>query len=435
MARGSWRAGTAAGTVFLVALIVNLAVVYIADRRACAEGDGKFYIRIARALADGRGYVQDASPWPDQPTTGRMPGWPVLLALPAYLFPHTRDFDVLCYTGAFLNSGTAALLVLLTWKLFRDLAAAAGAGVVYAFCPIGAFLVSAGYSEPPTILVGVSAMLLAVQRRPWLQCAGYLIGGMTALFRSNLVILPLIAWGYYVWRYGRAGIYRKETRKLAAATLLFCLPITIWAVRNYRILGRFPVLSTVEGETLYGANNQHVASNLDVWGYWVFPDSIPGEEPKSQLARRMQEYELGRYYHDKAVRFVQENWAAFPRLMLGKMIRAFVPVPWSPKRASWIAFSFRWVLYAAFLLTFRRWAGREPWYEALLIGNLGVLLITTLVYYGTFRFTFLVEVLMIPLAAFGVLHWARERVMVLRANAGTRGNDSGGRQCDAASMS
>jgi hypothetical protein len=180
---------------------------------------------------------------------------------------------------------------------------------------------------------------------------------------------------------------------------LFWLPSGLWIARNYALSGEFPVLSTIEGETLYGANNDYVASNLAVWGYWVFPDGIPGQTAKKDLAATMSELQVDRYYHRKGIAFLKQHWLGLPRLEVGKLIRGLVPVPWIPNWGSYCVFLFRAALYAAVLLSLRTLRTMDPLFRILVTGMFLVVLVTELVYYGTYRFTFCTEVFLLPVVA------------------------------------
>jgi hypothetical protein len=175
-------------------------------------------------------------------------------------------------------------------------------------------------------------------------------------------------------------------------------------VRNYSLSGE-PILSTIEGETLYGANNEFVANNLAYWGYWVFPNEIPGEIPKNVLAKSMSERGNDLYYHRKGMAFLKSHVRDLPRLELGKLIRSFVPVPWVPNTATDAVFFVRGLLYLGVLLSLRTLYRMDERYRLIVSGKFLVLLVTVLIYYGTYRFTFCVEVFLIPAVVVWFFRW------------------------------
>ena len=171
-----------------------------------------------------------------------------------------------------------------------------------------------------------------------------------------------------------------------------------------RLSGEVSVFSTIEGETLYGANNTYVASDLSVWGYWVFPDEIPGQTAKRDLAQTMTgERQLDRYYHRKGMDFLRQHWFELPRLEAGKLARAFLPVPWVANWGSYGVFFFRGILYLGILLNIRTFRSMDTLYRIVVTGMFVVLLLTVLIYYGTYRFTFCAEVFLLPAVALGAL--------------------------------
>jgi hypothetical protein len=82
--------------------------------------------------------------------------------------------------------------------------------------------------------------------------------------------------------------------------------------------------------------------------------------------------------------------------MVGKLVRGFVPVPWVPLPASYIAFFFRGCAYAAFIALGFSWRERNAAYTLVVGAMFLVTLATTLIYYGTYRFTFCIEPFLFP---------------------------------------
>jgi hypothetical protein len=64
-------------------------------------------------------------------------------------------------------------------------------------------------------------------------------------------------------------------------------------------------------------------------------------------------------------------------------------------------FFFRAALYAAILLNIRTFRAMDPLFRILVMGMFFVVLVTTLIYYGAFRFTFCAEVFLLPAVAIG----------------------------------
>src|SRR5271170_2028625 len=121
--------------VLAIAAVANTAALVSTNSKSAGDGDGPFYISIARSLAAGGGYVLGDSFWPDKPTMGRAPVWPALLSVPARLAPSLDDFTLLRVTAACLNAVSAVLLFGIAWMLSGDLGISIAAGIGYALYP------------------------------------------------------------------------------------------------------------------------------------------------------------------------------------------------------------------------------------------------------------------------------------------------------------
>ncbi len=382
--------------VLIVAIAANVIALMATNPKLSGDGDGPFYISIARNLASGKGYVLGDSPWPDKPTMGRAPVWPALLSIPARLAPGLDDLTLLRGTAACLNAASAALLFAITFILSGQARVSIAAGVAYALYPVALALTAGGFSEIPYIFLAALGLLLVLRGGAALY-VGALVLGLSPLVRSNFIALPVMVCLVALLRVTN----RRGWKRFVVLAALFWIPSAVWIARNYALNGEFPVLSTIEGETLYGANNSYIASTLSIWGYWIFPNEIPGETAKKELAQTMSERQIDRYYHRKGMAFLRAHWFELPRLELGKLIRAFVPVPWVPGWTSYAVFFCRAVLYLGILINLRTFRRLDQRYTTLVTGMFLVVLLTVLVYYGTYRFTFCVEVFLLPAVVIG----------------------------------
>jgi 4-amino-4-deoxy-L-arabinose transferase-like glycosyltransferase len=398
----------AASIITLLTLVVDVAIVIRMNPDSPTKGDGPYYIGLARSLASGRGYYLENSFWPDLPNVARSPLWPAILAVPAMVFPNANDNAILRFTDAVLHAASAGLMLLLTFQLTGSFVGGALAGAFLGLYPPASGLVAGGYSEIPYLCVMLGGLILAFEGGK-LAYAGLLVCGAAVLARSNYVVLPAVLLVLTAFIRPKTLLEWRNLRLWAIGSALFCLPAALWIVRNYAVSGYFPVLSAMEGETLYGGNNDRVASDLSVWGYWIMPNEIPGEQTKRDLALTRTELEVNKYYHDRGMQFIRANWYALPRLIVGKLVRGFVPVPWVPLAASYGAFFFRACVYLAFAAFWFRWRDRNQAYTFLAGAMFLVTLATTVIYYGTFRFTFCVEPFLFPFIVGGVLETVRAR--------------------------
>ena len=383
-------------TVFLLGIAASSLIVKSQGGFSRAPGgDGPEYITLARSLAAGRGYINPHSHWPTDPSLARLPLWPILLVPGAWLFPNQTDGFLLRGTGAVMHALGAVCLVLLAFYLSRDYFAAALSGTIFAFYPPALSLVDGGYSEPAFVVFAAAGLLLVFQTG-WKQFLGALLLGASVLVRSNLLILPFL---FALFAEASDKSTRQHWKHFCLLTLIFLIPASLWIARNYLVSGAFPMLTGADGETLYGGNNPVVASEMAFWGNWVFADQVPGETPERVLAQTMSEKQVDHYYLNQGLAFMRHHLLAYPRLVTGKLIRSFIPVPWIPSASSYFASFVRLALYVGVFWAWRRRAIRDQRFTLFLAAVLATTVITTVIFCGTFRYTFCLETFLIIVVA------------------------------------
>ena len=236
--------------------------------------------------------------------------------------------------------------------------------------------------------------------------SGYSLLGLACLVRPNFLFwIAFVAALLAIRRWKRVA--PEPGLRLAGVLIgacLFLAPSLWWAARNHRVTGHFPVLSTLRGQTLYGGNNEVVANDFKYWGYWVFPNAIPGEKPMAELAQTMTEHEVDAYYYRKGVQYVREHLGSMPWLWLGKLVRAYVPIPWKVTVESGLASAYRWCLYlAAAMGLFLLWKTVDGVYRLILCAMLLTNAATILMFWGCARFSFPLDPFLLPFAAAAVL--------------------------------
>jgi hypothetical protein len=404
---------------FAVALMVRIGLAYKLGMARPMESDSHYYLQLATSLAHGQGYVAPDGFWPNVPSMQRLPGWPFAVSLALRIVPFVSSDVVMRGLCVGIDSINAMLIAWLAWRLFARSRVALIAGVAYAVHPSALFLAYNGESEPLFVLLCLGGFLCVLHdgRRAYLAV---LLFGLACLVRVNYVLWggAIVMMAVLRWISGRRPSSRVAVSRSVVSCLvslvLFSLPVTLWAVRNHHVCGHFPVLSTLRGQTFYGGNNPVVADTLKMWGYWVFPDEISGEPKAAELARSMSEYELDVYYYDQGKRYVANEWFSLPRLLLGKMIRAYVPVPWKPNWLSYGVGAFRMILYALSVMGLCWfWRGLRleyrVWFGAMTIINV----LTVLMFWGCFRFAFALEPFLLPFAAAAAERLASRREVVL----------------------
>lgn len=395
--------GIGAATILLVAICSNGVFLNAQGPTRAVESDAVFYLALADQLARDGSYANPRSLWPGSLEMERAPGWPFVASVVIKLFPIENRAFLIRATAAAFNVVNSLIIAGLTLVVFNAPRAALLAGIGYALFPTALYLTD--LAEPEILfvtLVGVGSIAWCWGgggHRYW----GALFLGLACLVRQNFILLPvaLIAVASIMSVFYDLP-WRKRALWLCVTTVpLFFFPVMTWILRNYTVSYSFPIVSTIRGETFYGANNQLVAEQLQRWGYWVFPDTIPGERKKAELAQSMSAVELDRYYWDKGLDYLRQNRSAMPRLLLGKLIRAYVPIPWRPHIGSYLAYAYRGVLYLFFALSLFTYGRRWLWqpYGLLVLAMIGLNVVTVLVFYGSSRFAFAMEPFFIPCAA------------------------------------
>lgn len=395
--------------VFLMSLVILSAATIAWGPAKALHADSEQYMAIGRSLATGNGFKNPVGPWPDLPEIARMPGWPALISVGLRVAPWAKPEAVSRFTNAFCLSVAAAFFCALSRRLGVKPIWSVVAGLAVTLSPSLIFLSVDGLSEVSFLMIIAIGLTAVLTCGRWTY-PGTLILGLAALVRTNFILVPFAFVGLaLVFRGSRETLLKRGNLvRVFACCVLALVPALLWAVRNDLITGRFPLLSTIEGETFYGSNNDLTAHNLEYWGYWVLPDDIPGEVPKLELAKRLgNDLALNDYYHRKGVAWVKSNLRGLPRLELGKFIRAFAPIPWAPITASYIAFFCRFLLYVLWfaLLPFW-WRGMNQTYMLFCLAMAAVHVITTAMYYGLYRFTHCyVEILFVPCIVYGLQQW------------------------------
>jgi hypothetical protein len=367
--------------------------------------DAHYYQQLAQSVAAGEGYRVKDSFWPDVPSMRRMPGWPLLVA-GIYSLGGSASPDVsmrlLCLL---LNVGVAVLVALLALRLFRHCGVALISGGLYAVHPGGLMPAGGCLSEPLFLVLCLGGFLVLISSRLWRWLVGAFLMGLAVLTRANFLLWGFAFCGFLLIRslFSRTFSLR-ATALVGVGLLLFLAPVSIWVARNYRVSGKFPVVSTVRGQTFYGGNNEVVANNLSQWGYWVFPDRIPGETPMRELASTMSEYEVDAYYYAKGQAYVQKHLCAMPRLWLGKLLRGYGPIPWNPSLGGYAQGLFRGSLFILALIGCVLARTRVFSFPSLGVMSLvAVNVLTMLVFWGSPRFSLAIEPFLIPFAVFALL--------------------------------
>jgi 4-amino-4-deoxy-L-arabinose transferase-like glycosyltransferase len=235
------------------------------------DDDAYRYDFIARALADGGGYVHLTG----DPTAFWPPGYPVLLATAYVLFgQHVIVAQVL---NVALGTATVWLVYLIGRRLFGHPTALLGAGIVACFpsliCFTGVTLSEITFTF--LALLGIYLLVIEGQhiprvenprlpaslfpRLPLLLAAGLALG-MAALTRGQALLLPLVLVPFWLRsgaRWGHIG------RKLAVLAIGMAVIVTPWTVRNAIQLDSPVLISTNAGVDFWIGHHDSATGNFD----------------------------------------------------------------------------------------------------------------------------------------------------------------------------
>jgi 4-amino-4-deoxy-L-arabinose transferase-like glycosyltransferase len=392
----------------------------------CLRGDQLYYSATAKRLADGKWFTLDASD-PVKPlgaTTGPDAAHPPLTVIaltpvsflskfpPLSWIDHSRVMQQR-YMMALLGTLLVFLIGLLGRAIGGDDAGlwAAGIAAVYPNLWVNDGLVM---SETVTNLVLVTLLLLMMRllRRGEMRIAVWcgIVAGLAMLTRAELIVLvPLLA---LVLRTRGAVTRDRWLRFGGCVVAVSLLVITPWVVYNNTRF-RDPVfISTQDGLTVAGANcRTHYFGNLiGLWG--LQPDCVgatapPGDESQRSHALR-----------NRAWGYTRDHVARWPLVAAARLGRTFgvyrpmdvVAYHQRESRERWVSILglitfFPLLLLAAFGAR-RVWRRDRPalW---LLVAPMIVVVITTVLTYGQFRFRVVAEPSFVVLAAVAIVSWTR----------------------------
>ncbi|MBV9397176.1 MAG: hypothetical protein JO062_04315 [Bryobacterales bacterium] len=354
-------------------------------------------MRSAEDLAAGQGYTWPNGPWPGKPTTNHPPLWPALVSVTIRCSLFSNPISAIHATGLLFHGATIVGAVLLAYMLSGSAGTMWRAGLSVALWPGALNSIVAGWSEPcaaAVLILGGALVFLG----GWSFWCGVLVLSAMPLVRTNFLAFPalaVIAWAICEIRRPDLRLKRQSLGQLALAAILLYVPSVGWIARNYRATGVFPVFSSEGGRTFYGAYNSFTAAAGQNFAGLILPQFLPGEQPPSQMAARMSELDVDRYYQRRGIQFVRAHWQEVPALVLGHIARAFLPQQQSIASGlvypEWIC---RFALYGSAIFFLIR---KPPplWFASLLAPTALTVAVTVIVFAGEQRFIYPLTVLLI----------------------------------------
>jgi 4-amino-4-deoxy-L-arabinose transferase-like glycosyltransferase len=247
-------------SVYALLLLVALGFrLFIALRLPNDEpDDGRVYAQIAVNMLEQHVFSHESQP-PYVPSIIRLPGYPLFLAGVYKIFGHGNNTAVRV-VQALIDTLTCVLIALVAfaWAVAdeRRHRAAVVAFALAAVCPFTAIYVATVLTEVITNFLAV-AMVLTVTwafkstelRRSlvWWGVSG-LIVGLAVLFRPDSGLFAAAVGVTIVLWFGWRRDFKRLVLSGACLSLVFCLVLVPWTIRNYRVFHLFQPLSPAHGE-------------------------------------------------------------------------------------------------------------------------------------------------------------------------------------------
>jgi 4-amino-4-deoxy-L-arabinose transferase-like glycosyltransferase len=308
--------------------------------------DEREYLRLARNVAEGRGFVHlqpDGTPAPGE-HFGRAPAYPVFLAAvirvtgapPAADVPLLRAIRIV---QAVLGGVLVWLVAWLGGRAAGPEAARAGGWLAAVYPPL-VWTPAYVWSETlfSVLALATVAVLTLDRRRRGLYLAAGALAGLAVLTRpAMLFFLPLAA----LWL-----AWKREWRGVVLLSLACAFVIMPWTIRNAREYGRFVLVASEGGITFWTGNHPSAVGEGDL--------AANPQLKRENVALRARHAgltpeELEPIYYREARRFIREQPVAWARLMARKAFYAIVPVGPSYRLHSALYFGASVVSYLAVL--------------------------------------------------------------------------------------
>lgn len=411
------RFAAALFAIAVAGLGVRLLYALVVMHGVGVGGDGLEFHLLANQLAGGDGYVQPLVVSPGHiATADKPPLYPLLLSSTWLLGWHS--FAAERVLSCLMGAATVVAAGLLGRRAAGERAGLIAA-VLAALYPLlvaqDGSLRSESLYVPLTAFVLLAALRLA--DRPTAGRAALLgaLVGAAALTRSEGVLLGVVVLGALAPRLPGG----ERLRPLVIAAAVAALVLSPWVARNWVVFHR-PLLSNNTGSLVYGANC-HAAYYTSLIGSWPCV-------PALTVRRRRNEADVSARLRHAGVRYARDHAGRLPAVAGVRVLRSFDL--WSPGAATRlearagdrdlnvqrVGVLVYWLVVplavAGAVLLRRR---RGP--LALLLAPLPVVLVVTLLGYGTPRFRAPLDPSLVVLAAVALAVAQRPRAAWRRAAA------------------
>ena len=308
---------------------------------------------------------------------------------------------------AVISSLTVYCIGRLSYAISRSEIAALCSVVIAAFYPYFIYFSSLVLSETLFLLL-VVLIFLSILKCKEKNCwqTGFVLGVGHMVRPTFIYFLPFF-WG---WLY----VFRKiRPIPLFLSVLCFIVVVLPWGIRNYQVLGKFHLSTSISGRVLWEGNNPWNQTG-GVSGSFADPDKYLENLPEG-----LGELERDEWKKNMAVSFIKENPAQFLQLSVKKFFRFWHLWPNHESFSSWkyrilSVGSFGIVLLLFLLSPFFLWREREK----LFLIYLFVLYYTAIhmVTIGSIRYRLPVEPVLIAVAGATLAQLMAKRKGCLEGN-------------------
>lgn len=375
-------------------------------------GDAEGYWQLAQQIASGEGYAIY-----DPPRYAlRMPGFPLVLAIPVALFGPSL------FAARLFLAGVGTLACWLTYRLgkrlFSPQAGLIAAGVA-AVSPVMVIFTETLLSETAFAVTLLWSLLAGdrlfqqlateqVLNRTMIRdaCeAGVAIAVGIAMRPSWILAGPIMA--------GLLILLTPSFQKAVISGLVvigtMVLVLFPWGIRNQQVTGHFTLTTFWMGPSLYDGLNPEATGDSNMAFY-----------DRDQLMRSMGEYEVDQHYRRAAWKFAADHPWRTIQLAWAKTLRYWSPWPNAEQFSQWwakvvVTLFFLPVLFLSiregFYLSIRSGKGanracwrRKIWSLAILAGPVFYFALIHMVFVSSLRYRLPAEYPLLVLAAQGWIH-------------------------------
>ena len=394
-------------TLFFLSLVVrSLFLFFVTGVHIPLSGDMLDYHHIAVSFLNGTGWRDLSGNWSYRP-----PLISSQLAVIYYIFG--PDTGLARWYMVIVSSLVAPLIFLVARSLLEGrFWTPFSVGILWSFYPPSIFYGSRVLTENMAALLSVASLgsfLWAARKRTFgpAVLTGF-IWGLSTLNRPIYLLLPFALLFIQLILHKRLT-YGWSWNCWLVGIMMLIVTMTPWTVRNYVVHGTFMPTTSGMGWMMLMCNATLSHPNVQAGGYYKNPDLLQRLEGHSEVERD----QIGRKL---AMEEIRRNWRLLPRAVINRALNfwTFRPDPLDP---SWTRndriMLFIWTpVLVFFVASFFIWSWRNDWPALVMILYA---FIFTLPFWGTPRFRFPVDALIIMRAIVGlsaIIEWIRNRKII-----------------------